>query len=256
MTTLKNTNLGEEKENRFFCSSVNDLLKKHKKSGRTFYTSFLSEYELSQAVSVLENHCDFSIWGGFDYAQRNIVSAGFSEKADFPIDCIGISNNEKSVSLTHRNILGSLMSMGIERNVIGDILIKDDHSAYVFCLSKMSEFICENLNFISHDSCFVKIEDSDFIEIPQQQFEFFQISVASCRLDCFVSAVVGISRTKTKEMFDGNLIFLNSRPQKNPEKIVKELDTVSIRGYGKFIVDSYIKESRKGKLQYKIRKFN
>lgn len=253
--TSKNTNSDTEKEIKFFRSSIADLLRKHNDTGITLYTQFLTEYEISLVSSLLKNKCVYSSWGGYCFSERRIISLGNSDISDFPVSCIEVSNNERSVSLTHRNILGSLMSVGIERNVTGDILIKNDHLAYIFCLNRMVKFICENLSKISRDDCFLKVVDIDSSELPEQRFETVIVSVSSLRIDCFISAVTGVSRTRAKEMFSHNLVFLNSCLIHDSERNIQESDIISIRGYGRFIINSYIRTNRKGKLQFEIRKF-
>lgn len=249
--------MGSEKEEHYFRSSIEDIIRRYEKRSEISFSHFLSEQELSSAISVMRCRCAFAVWGGTEFSVRKIIAAGPAEKEDFPITCLTVSNSAASAPFSHRDILGSLMGLGIERDVLGDIMIDDGgHRAFVFCLSSMAEYIRTNLTSVSRDSCSVFYADPSDTEGLIQKFTELKISVSSERLDCFVAALAGVSREKAKEMFMQNLIFLNSRAEKNPEKTISENDIISIRGCGRFIVDSYLKQSRKGKLQYQIKKFS
>ena len=251
----KNTNSGFEKEEQYFRSFIKGLIKRYEDRGIISYTQFLSERELSVSLSVIKGKCDFSVWGGRNNALRTMLSIGAASNEDFPISCLKISNSEKSEAFNHRHILGSLMSMGIERDVIGDIIVENEHSAYFFCVSNMAGFILENLTQISRSPVFIKVAEATENLNFEQRFSETVVSVSSARLDCFVSSIIGVSRGKAKEMISSELVYLNSFQQKNPDKNIEKNDILSIRGYGRFIVDDFLRQSRKGKMQYKIRKF-
>ena len=113
----------------------------------------------------------------------------------------------------------------------------------------------ENLTQISRSPVFIKVAEATENLNFEQRFSETVVSVSSARLDCFVSSIIGVSRGKAKEMISSELVYLNSFQQKNPDKNIEKNDILSIRGYGRFIVDDFLRQSRKGKMQYKIRKF-
>ncbi len=254
-TILKNTNPNAEKQTQYFLSSLSDLIRRYEDSGRAFFTSFLDENEYSSAALFLKNRCVFSEWGGRDGARRKVIAAGECERSDFPITCLEITVSKTSRAFSHRDVLRSLMSLGVDRSVFGDIIIADGGTAFVFCLSRMVGYVCENLNYIAGDGCSVREVPPENIPVFEQKYEEFSVSVASGRLDCFVAALAKVSREKAKDIIADERVFINGICRKNAEKEVSEGDTVTVRGVGKFVVDRLSGTGRKGKLQYKIRKF-
>ncbi len=254
-TTLKNTNPNTEKQTQYFLSSLSDLIRRYEDTGRPFFTSFLDENEFSAAALFLKNRCVFSDWGGTDFARRKIIAVGSCEKSDFPITCLEISVSKTAREFTHRDVLGSLMSLGADRSVFGDIIVADGRTAFVFCLSRMVKYVCENLTYIAGDGCTVKEVAAEDVPAFEQKYEEILISVASERLDCFVTALAKVSREKAKELIADERVFINGICHKNAEKLISDGDTITVRGIGKFVVDKCSGTGRKGKLQYKIRKF-
>ena len=115
--------------------------------------------------------------------------------------------------LSHRDFLGALLSCGVRREKVGDILVFEN-SAYVFCYDSIAEFISENLSEVKHTS--VKCSYSS--QIPQNVFpspEEKNVVIASERLDAVVAAVYNLSRTESQSLFAQKKIFVNSRVTEN-----------------------------------------
>ena len=138
-------------ENNIIISRLNDLLVSVKKGRRFAFSSFLNAEQLSAAYSsVCSGDVEFSVFGGFEDAERCIIGFGCDtapEPNDFPISIISFSlkNNH---SINHRNVLGSLMSLGIKRECVGDIVFKDD-KCYIFADNKITDFLLFNFTFFS-----------------------------------------------------------------------------------------------------------
>lgn len=254
-TILKNTDSNAEKQAQYFLSSLSDLIRRYEDSGRVFFTAFIDENEYSSAALFLKNRCVFSEWGGRDGAGRKVIAVGECDRADFPIVCLEISVSKTAREFSHRDVLGSLMSLGADRSVFGDIIVSDGRTAFVFCLSRMVKYVCENLTYIAGDSASVREVSPENIPVFEQKYEDFSVSVASGRLDCFVSAFAKVSREKAKDIIADERVFINGICRQNAEKVLSEGDTVTVRGIGKFVIDRLSGTGRKGKLQYKIRKF-
>jgi RNA-binding protein YlmH len=155
--------------------------------------------------------------------------------------------------LTHRDYLGALMHLGIDRSLLGDILVQDT-AAYLFCCERIVAYICENLFRIRHTQVQVK-EGSlqDFSYEPK--FEYLSGSTASFRLDAILSMVYKKSRSETNTRISSGLVYVNQKLIQNPSQQLKEGDVVSFRGFGKFQVESANGRSKKGKLCLTIKKF-
>lgn len=222
------------------------------------YTSFLSMAELSEFYD-MERELAFAcpkVFGGCEIAERKVVRFGnpesFGYDEDFPIVSIVIKPlmSKFADNLNHRDFLGALMNLGIKRETLGDIFVKDNQ-ACLFCLESMSEYIVENLTRIKHTSVSAKIE-SDVSDITAPVMQEKIIQVASERIDAVVAKVYNLSRQDSLEMFAKNLIFLNGRLCTENAKLLKNDDVISVRGQGKFVFSEIINESKKGKSNCRV----
>lgn len=210
------------------------------------FTEFLNLDEQSILISL---YLPYEQFGGYDRAERIVAGFGSNiKKADFPIDCIKISplNTKFSQKLTHRDILGSVMNLGIRREMLGDIII-DTPDAYLFCLNRISEYITDNIRRISHTSVTAKIVSKIPDSILSEPHSS-EIIVSSLRLDTIISSVYKLPRREASKLFSNGRVFVNSKPIENTSYKVKDNDIISVRGYGRFVFEKEIKLTRKEKL--------
>lgn len=217
--------------------------------GYTTYTNFLNADEIGILYSSKAKlKTNYVLNGGYDNAERCV--ACFCEKGeDFPpIICIKIEPLQQKFAdrLSHRDFLGSLMNLGIEREMLGDILIKDN-TGYVFCLDKISDYIISELDKIKHTSVQCSKCDvvPDFINTLPDEEEYI---VSSIRVDTVASAVFKISRNAISQMINQGNVYINSRPIYKDAILLKNGDTVTVRGKGKFIFSRIINETKKHKI--------
>lgn len=180
----------------------------------------------------------YTLFGGCSGTERNIARFGDKEKLgyeeDFPIVCLEVlPKNEKfTEKLCHRDFLGALMNLGIERKNIGDISVKGN-KAYVFVLKKISEYILSELTKVKHTpvECIIteELPSGELYELKEEK-----ICVPSLRCDCFVAEVFHLSRSESTKLFGSEKVFVNGRCVLSPGVQLKEIDTVSVRGLGRF----------------------
>ena len=175
-----------------------------------------------------------------------------SEMQDFPITSIHIIS---AGAIGHREILGSLIGLGLKRDVLGDIVLLSDTEAVVFIKKSIAAYIIENLSKIGKTSCTVSEKKSTFLSLPSPKTEKITITIASERLDCFVDAVTNLSREKSSTLVKDGKVFINQVNCQNPSAKIKIGDKISIRGFGKFVVEAAAGQSRKGKLRFQILKY-
>lgn len=222
------------------------------------YTVFLSPAD--QAVLLdMEKEISFVPWrlfGGMEDCERRVAAFGseeaFGYSEPFPISCIRIFPLQKKFAeaLGHRDYLGALMNQGISRDVLGDIIVKDG-DAYVFCLSSMADMLLENVTRIRHTSVRCGLL-SELPELLRPVYTPRQETVASLRMDVIVAAVYHLSRSRTGELFVEQKVSLNGKIHGNHSYVLKNGDTVAVRGYGKFIFSKTLGETKKGKLLVEI----
>lgn len=231
---------------------LKDLAKKRDSGNYCLFSPFLSPDILPDAQGI-GNIC-FS--GGYEDAERCMMAFlpdyMSEEDLEWPISLLKVRVSDKKC-YNHRDYLGSLMALGIKRQVIGDIIVCEEN-AFVFCQENIEEFIVDNLTHIAGTSC--KVEKvTDFTELPQKRFEDLGGTVASERLDCVVALAIKSSRTKAADFISAGFVTVNYKEALKPTYIMKEGDRFSIRGKGKFIYDGSGGNTKKGRTIVKIRKY-
>lgn len=194
--------------------------------------------------------------GGYDGAER--VVAGFGEDlnhADFPICCLRVTAKGARFSraLSHRDYLGALMGLGIKRELAGDILTDGDGGC-VFCLEQIADYICENLTEVGR--CTVTAERlEDLSALPVTEPEIREYIVPSLRADALAGTVFRLSRSESAKLFSLGRVFINSRQCLNGSRQLREGDTVSVRGCGRFIYTSTLRTTKKDRLVAQLKVF-
>ena len=157
--------------------------------------------------------------------------------------------------LSHRDYLGSLLALGIERHSIGDIVPENDFSAVVFCTDRIFRFLLENLGRVASDAVTLEEYSPDRDFCPVKNFIPISATVASNRFDCIIGALTGLSREKSQELIKSGLCELDCLPESRPDKAIEPPCTVSARGFGKFKVLAFGGETKKGRLRLYAEKY-
>lgn len=242
-----------------FKNHLNDLSLKASASCRYTFTSFLSLDELSILRSFERELGFYTLFGGCDGCERLVARFGDPDELgymeDFPIVCLKAEPKLKKFSdeLTHRDFLGALMNLGIERKNIGDIIVKDN-TAYIFILEKMKDYVSENLSRVKHTVITVSIADT----VPTGELfktESLSVPVSSLRLDCIIASVFSLSRNQVCLLFSEKKVFVDGRLLENISHVLNEGAVVSVRGMGKFIFTSTGGLSKKGRTYVNIEKY-
>ncbi len=157
--------------------------------------------------------------------------------------------------LGHRDFMGGLLSLGIDRSVVGDIAVISESEALVFVKSKIAPFICDELTKIGRDGVKTEIADisPDFI-IPRR-YEDISIVVSSPRLDGVVKAITGKSRETAADMVRAGLVELSYNATDNVSHSVNEGDILSIRGFGKYVVGKTTGQTKSGRVRIGLKKY-
>jgi len=249
-----------EKELQNLRSRLRDLADKSYQQNIFCFTNFLGLSELDTFWR-MEAECKsagYTLFGGYEAAERQVIRFGSVEElgyeVPFPIVCVHIRPvaAKFAENLSHRDFLGALMNLGIERNTLGDIKVAEKE-AYLFCLESMAEFICDHLEKVRHThvTCQVEAFESAEEEAP----EICVIQVASLRIDACIAKVYNQSRSDCIELFRSGKVFVNGRLCENNAKILKSGETVNARGFGKFTMQGEARETRKGKLSVEMAVF-
>lgn len=233
-----------------------DLCRKSERAGIRQYSGFLSPAEQDDFLRCPEAaEYTFSFLGGYEAAERKILVAGTGGEPDPPISVIAVSPKSEKFAedLTHRDYLGAILGLGIERSLIGDILVRD-RRAWFFCLSSAAELLVSSLTEVRRTA--VRAELSSF-SVPELRPRYapLRLNVASERLDAVVAAFAGVSRGQANLLFSSEKVFVNGRIAADRSARLKEGDVLSVRGYGKAVYDGIGRETRKNRLWVSLRKY-
>lgn len=235
----------QQLKNRF-----SELYERSYSRGRYEYTEFLTLAQQDILTRTLPPYA-YNLYGGTLCAQRKIACFGNEDICGYaqtpPVVIIRIAPVAEKFAdnLTHRDFLGSLMGLGIRREVLGDILT-EENTGYLFCLENIASYIIENLTQVKHTTVECSLEDS-LPDICIKEPDSREFVVASERCDAVIAAIYSLSRANSQKLFAQKLIFINSSLCESPEINLKENDIVSVRGFGRFIYKGIKLQTKKGK---------
>ncbi len=239
-------------ENELTKKRLTELSHRAFERGYTTFSDFLNLEEISLLKS-LHTESEYNLYGGYDNADRCVASFGECEEYQYPISCIKIepANQKFADELSHRDFLGALMNLGINRSTLGDIIITNN-TGYLFCLNSIKEYILQNLDRIKHTT--VRCTESVLpAEIAEKKPEPIELTVSSQRVDITVAAVFKLSRNAVTQLVNQEKVFINSKIAYKESLTLKSGDIVSVRGKGKFIFDGEIRQTKKNKSVIGIR---
>lgn len=219
------------------------------------YSDFLTTGQQAMLESMKTGAVTF--WGGYEGAERRVACFGSEDMCGYEAcpDCVWLAiepvSKKFADELTHRDFFGSVMALGLKREVLGDIIVYDN-CAYLYCMASVSGYIAENLTQVKHTTvacCETDAPPVESVALPEAE----EFVIASERLDTVISCVYNLSRSVCKDIVEQGRVSVNSILTTNPSRILDEHDTVSVRGYGRFIYEGIQRETRKGKLRALIR---
>ena len=226
------------------------------------FTEFLGLYE-QDVLHRMEHRLSYAhitLYGGSNECERVLARFGDPEAAGyeepFPITCIQATPKMQKYAdaLTHRDVLGALMHLGIERSCIGDIFLSSN-IAYFFCLAHIAPLITEELTCARHTALQCKM----VYEIPKETDNTpiqMTLQVSSVRADAVVCAVFSLSRQIVQTFFVQKKVFINGKNTENAAVPLREQDLISVRGLGRFRFLGIAGTTRKGKLRLLIERYS
>ena len=220
---------------------------------KPYFMPFMSERKQALLLSELKKAYfdNYLFFGGYGDSERKMLGLFFDEPSEssFPISAVEFSFR-KCDKLTHRDFLGSLMSLGIERETVGHILVEDGR-AVVFVKTELSDYVKSQISKVGRIG--VKVADADLSKLPQGRgFEEKTYIVSSLRLDNIVAAVCKLSREKTRTVIMSDSACVNFEETKNVSLNLKENDVFTIRGKGKFVLKSILGTTGKGRIRISV----
>lgn len=170
-----------------------------------------------------------------------------------PVKLIKLSNLSNFRELEHKDFLGAIMSLGIKRELLSDLILKEQ-SCYFATNEIIAKLIQENLNKVGKtpvNFSYIKRE-----EIPEINFEYLEILSSSMRLDAVISSLCKISRSEALNKIIRKEVSVDYRIKTDKKLCIKENNVISIKKQGKYIFQYILGKSKKDKLKLSFKKFN
>ena len=248
--------MGSDKE--YLEARLLDAIRTSEKRSVLKFIGFLDSSGIALATTVAKREkAKIGFFGGYSEAER-VCFGVFPDWCEddstvYPIKKLRIIN-KSTKQLEHREILGTLMSLGIERDTVGDIL-PDERDAVAFVMDSIAEFVRSQVTKIASAGVDVVYDESDYMPTPKG-FTEGSDTVASLRVDGIVSALANCSRSTAVEFITAGFVAVNGLEVQKVSKEIAEGDTVTIRKKGRYIIDSVSEYSKKGRIVLKYRKYN
>ncbi len=190
-------------------------------------------------------------YGGFFQSERRIVMFEGEYPTELPVKFMCVKNLSKFKDLAHKDYLGAIMSLGIKREKMGDLIVKEN-CCYFPVFEDVARIIERDLESVGHNPV-----EIFYVEelVEEVDFEEITIVVSSQRLDSIVSALTKLSREEAVKQIEKGEVFINYSEEKEKSLKLKEDDIISIRKYGKYKFDSLAGNTKKDKLRIVIKKF-
>jgi len=238
-----------------------DLRERAERYGTYTFSGFLSLAEQDELLRAAGPGpgAYLKLYGGFEGAERKIAVFGsekdFGFPPEYPVRAVRIDpvSEKYGEDLSHRDYLGAILALGIDRSLTGDIAVDGKH-ALLICLDTALPFLLDNLREVRHTAVRLTEAPADIPDLKPKLTEL-RINVPSERLDCIVAGLTKLSRAKAEELFRRQLVFVNSRLIEDGSKKLKEGDVLNVRGFGKAIYRGIDGESKKGRLYVVLEKY-
>ena len=256
----------KNQEERLVLAKVLDKINFTENRNKLEYTDFLNLYEQELITKFLNkiHYTNYYFYGGFENAERKIaifyperftkemIEKNYNKmisiiRIKLPNDLIG--------KYDHREYLGAVMKIGIVREKIGDIMC-NQNGADIIIREDAKKFIFQNIGsltrFEKSEITEEPIENLKEVNVPKEEID---ITVTSLRLDNFVGELARCSRNKATEIIDQERVLVNYQIETKVSKQIKEGDTITIRGKGRFIIKQLKGNTRKGRFIVLVEKF-
>ena len=220
------------------------------------HTGFLDMRSQSVLRGVYGSSCRF--YGGYDDAERCIGAfvPDYCSENDLKeeLSVLRVNIPKGSKKLTHRDYLGSILGLGLDRSVMGDILVLED-GADIVILSSIADFLLMNYSKAGRNNLSCEVLPIDALRAGDIKTTERSDSVASLRLDNMVASAFNLARGKAQDAVRSGLVFVNGVQTEKPDKDVSEGDKIVLRGSGKAVLKEIGGTTRKDRLFIKWTKY-
>lgn len=247
--------LGATGEERMLLAKILDRAEQAQNRNIPAATDFLSPAQQAQAADLLRlagfPEMGYTALGGYEGAERRLILflpdwlEAEDTESQSPIRCLrAVFRAEEK--LTHRDFLGSLMGLGVVREKVGDILVGPD-SADLIVLESVAEFLLGSWDSAGRAKLTVSAIEPENLHIPVVSCKEVRDTVSSLRLDAVAASGFRMARGRAAALIESGKVQLNWRECVKVDKLLTAGDTVSARGFGKFVLSEVGGVTKKGR---------
>ena len=247
-------------EERVLLAHILDKCEQSRQRNIPAATDFLSPAEQRAAQELLHAaaiHEGYAFRGGYERAERKMLFflPDWQEEADAS-DAMAFLRAawHESEHPTHRDLLGSLMALGVERETLGDILVSEG-SADLILSAGVAQYLLDNWTGAGRTALRLTAIGADALRVPEQKVKEIRDTVATLRLDAVTAAGFSMSRGKAAELIAAGRVQKNYREVTKGDASVAQGDVISARGLGKFEVAEVGGLSKKGRTGILLRRY-
>lgn len=236
--------------------NVENVLKNH----RPLLTNFYDPYHTGLIISMLERipGLDYAVSGGYDLAER-VRTAIFpdyleEDAIDYAMALLAVEGNFKMVKVSHRDFLGSLLGLGIKRELLGDLIVTDG-GCQVVAVKEVVPYLTANLTKVHRVRVEVREITPAQLVLPEIKVKEIKATVASLRLDAVAAAGFGTSRSRIAREILAEKLNLNWHTCSNVAAPVQAGDILSLRGRGRVEVAEVKGNTKSGRIGIVVKRF-
>lgn len=230
----------------------------HLGEAESFSTSFLDPRQVELAETSLRRRGDLSytVFGGYAGAERNAISVFPAQHKEILPDLavLKVDWSGRDQPPGHRDLLGAVLSLGLRRDQVGDIILFEDGGAAIIIVASKADFVTAQLVQAGSTSVSCSIFDSAHLPFAGNDGREVKGTVASLRADSVISLGFGIPRSRVALLIKGGIVRVNWRAISSPSYKLKEGDQVSLKGKGRLFISAVQGETRKGRIHIRLKK--
>lgn len=259
-------NLFSKKDEKIFVAMLIDTINRFEEHNYIVHTNFLNINEKDIACRILNKfNINYKIVSVFYDSERFVIflipdyllNTNLEDIFNEHICVLKITPKVK-IKIPHNKYMGTIYSLGLKEDVIGDIIIDDKGtSCYVSVLKNAEKYFYNNLAYVAKTEVLLeslKINDSDLKNV-RVKFESKKIIVSSLRIDVILATTYNLSRSEVKLKIENGDLIINSKEMFFIAYNVQESDIVSFRRCGKLKIGKISGNTKSGKIYLTIEKY-
>jgi len=248
-------------EERPFARKIADMAERAAERHEVRRTDFLDPRQAFITESIVRRHPDLQIRmdGGYARAERKraLIAPDYIdlEQEGAGVSLIAITSGDAGIAdLDHGDYLGAILGLGLKREKIGDLHVSEN-GCHCLVAEELAHYIHTHLQKVHRVHVQTEILPLEDLRPETPKTENMSFTAASLRLDGIVGSVWRLSRARALEPIRAGRCRVNWKPEEDPARLLKEGDTVSLKGYGRFVVRSVEGETRKGRIRVSVDKY-